>query len=464
MKDEHKSFYRDFIKAMQDNNLAIFAGAGLSKAAGFVDWKGLLEEIADDLGLEIDKEVHDLIAIAQFHENSYGGRSKLNAKILQEFSQDAELTENHKILARLPIHTYWTTNYDDLIETSLRDAKRIADVKHSISQLSLSRPRRDAIVYKMHGDKSLPGDAVITKSDYENYATDKGPFITALSGDLVSKLFVFIGFSFADPNLDYVLSRVRINLRGKTRHHYYFIKRVLRIDPDIIDDADFEYKSKKQALFIQDLKRFQLQPVYVDSYPEITSILKEIENLYKKCTVFISGSAEEYLPWSQLQAQQFIHKLSSRLIQESFRIVNGFGWGIGSAVINGALERIYSKPEKYSEDQLIVKPFPQFGTGEKELDELWHEYRSSMIEYSGIAIFIFGNKKDPSDSTKIIKADGVDKEFRIAKAKGLFLIPVNATGWVSADLTEEIKKDDYFLSKKSDTYQLMEKLFVILIA
>jgi hypothetical protein len=155
-----------------------------------------------------------------------------------------------------------------------------------------------------------------------------------------------------------------------------------------------------------------------------------------------------------------IHKLSSRLIKENFRIVNGFGWGIGSAVINGALERIYSKPEKYSEDQLIVKPFPQFRTGEKELDELWHEYRNNMIEYSGIAIFIFGNKKDSTEPLKIIKAGGVDKEFRIAKNKGLFLIPVNATGWISSDLMEEIRKDNYLLPSKGDTYKLMENLYI----
>lgn len=451
MKPEHKQFYKDVLDSLQSQSLAVFAGAGLSKSAGFVDWKGLLKDIADDLGLSIDLE-DDLISLAQYNENKVGGRSMLNQKIISEFNEEVDLTENHSILARLPIHTYWTTNYDDLIERALKDSKRIADVKHSVSQLNYSRPRRDAVVYKMHGDATLPNEATLTKDDYERYFNDKAPFVTALSGDLVSKLFVFIGFSFTDPNLDFILSRVRFYMKGASRHHYFFVKRIQQGDSGIKDKLDFEYKLKKQQLFIEDLRRFKLQPVYVDSYTEITSILKEIETLYKKKTVLISGSAEEYGKWNQESAQQFVHKLSSRLIKENLRIVNGFGWGVGSAVINGALEQIYSKPEKFDQDQLVVRPFPQFKTGSKELNQLWTEYRNTMIEYAGVALFLFGNRKD-NDTTKIVKAEGMKEEFEIAKTKGLFLLPIKSTGYVAEDL--------YFLLKHENYYTLIDNKKII---
>ena len=35
-----EQFIRDFTKELRSNNAAIFAGAGLSIPAGFVDWKG----------------------------------------------------------------------------------------------------------------------------------------------------------------------------------------------------------------------------------------------------------------------------------------------------------------------------------------------------------------------------------------------------------------------------------------
>ena len=37
-------------------------------SAGYVDWKKLLQPIAQNLGLDIDKE-HDLISVAQYHLN-----------------------------------------------------------------------------------------------------------------------------------------------------------------------------------------------------------------------------------------------------------------------------------------------------------------------------------------------------------------------------------------------------------
>ena len=33
---------REYTRAIQEGNAAIFAGAGLSRPSGFVDWKGLL--------------------------------------------------------------------------------------------------------------------------------------------------------------------------------------------------------------------------------------------------------------------------------------------------------------------------------------------------------------------------------------------------------------------------------------
>src|SRR5690606_29086906 len=157
------------------------------------------------------------------------------------------------------------------------------------------------------------------------------------------------------------------------------------------------------------------QALLVDNYEDIPKILREIESRFLKKTIFISGSAEEYGAWEKQEALNFMHSLSAALVREGYRIVNGFGWGIGSAVINGALDAIYSKPEKYSEDQLIMRPFPQVASKDKDLRELWQEYRHRMIGLSGIALFVFGNKVKDG---KIVNADGVRSEFSIALEKG----------------------------------------------
>ena len=136
-------FVDHFTKAIKENNAAIFAGAGLSIPAGFVNWKNLLRDIAKDLNLDIDKE-NDLIAIAQYHYNEQGNnRHKLNQLLIEEFTQGTSVTLNHQILSSLPIQTYWTTNYDKLIEKSLEEAGKTPDVKITQINLSNNIPKRD---------------------------------------------------------------------------------------------------------------------------------------------------------------------------------------------------------------------------------------------------------------------------------------------------------------------------------
>jgi hypothetical protein len=442
------SFIKEFVQDLHNDSAAIFAGAGMSKGSGYVDWPELLRDIAKELGLSVDKE-HDLISLAQFHVNTRRTSDGLTKKILQEFSEQAEPSEVHEIIARLPVRSFWTTNYDSLIEDALRKAFRVPDVKYLVDHLTITRPKRDAIVYKMHGDVHLPQQAIIYKEQYERYHYTHAPFITALSGDLVSKTFLFIGFSFTDPNLDYVLSR----LHGGTtkRNHYCFMREAQRTADD--DEELFNYKRRKQELRIEDLKRFGIQTLLIDNYSDINDILRKIEALYRKRTVFFSGSAEEYGTWSRRDAMDFVHNLAANCVEANCRVVNGFGWGIGSAVINGALEAIYGKPEKYSEAQLIVRPFPQQGDN---LPVLWEQYRQRMISLAGIALFLFGNKLDGGN---LVNANGVRREFEIALQHGLLPIPVAATGYMAEELWKDMSADlDKYYSSFKWVIPMVEKL------
>jgi len=41
-------FIRDFLKEVREDNAAIFAGAGLSAPAGYVNWRDLLRPLAEE--------------------------------------------------------------------------------------------------------------------------------------------------------------------------------------------------------------------------------------------------------------------------------------------------------------------------------------------------------------------------------------------------------------------------------
>jgi SIR2-like domain/Sir2- and TIR-associating SLOG family len=295
MKPAVRSFITEYLGELVEGNAALFAGAGLSAAAGYVDWRELIRPLSVELELDIDLE-SDLVAVAQFHVNASGrNRHKLHKAVIEALSSDNPPTENHRLLARLPIRTWWTTNYDKLIENALRDAGKVVDVKSAVPQLATTRPHRDATVYKMHGDVDRPDEAVATRDDYERYSTDRGAFITALAGDLVSKTFLFLGFSFTDPNLDYVLSRVRLTFQDNQRRHFAVFRNRSKLPSE--SDSQYEHHKTRQALVIEDLKRFNIRALLIDDYSEITEFLAELVNRYRRRTVFISASVADYEPW-----------------------------------------------------------------------------------------------------------------------------------------------------------------------
>jgi hypothetical protein len=59
---ESATLVREYVGELLNRNAAIFAGAGLSAASGYVDWKGLLKDLIEDLKLNADEE-SDLVRI-----------------------------------------------------------------------------------------------------------------------------------------------------------------------------------------------------------------------------------------------------------------------------------------------------------------------------------------------------------------------------------------------------------------
>ena len=430
-------FIDNYLQALNNGDAAIFAGAGLSVPSGCVNWKQLLNGIAAELALDIEKE-SDFVAMLQCHYNKSGNnRTKLNEIIRDAFQTGKFPNENHNILAHLPISTYWTTNYDKLIEKSLENNGKICDVKPCCASLTTSLKGRDAVVYKMHGDVDRPEESVLIRDDYESYYHQKTPFINALAGDLMTKTFLFIGFSFTDPNFSYICTHLRTHLKGNMRGHYCFLKDIS--DTDYPDRNQVEYEKRKLSYFIDDLKRFNIKTVLIKEYSEITEILQSIRRRYNSRTVYISGAAAEYKPNGKEAYEKFISKLSGRLICEGYKIVSGYGLGVGSAVISGALYEIYHKQKKSLTDQLILRPFPQ-GDDAKEM---WEIYRQDMISYSGISIFLLGNKKEGETT---VLSNGMRSEYEISKKQGNFLIPIGRTGYISEVLWNELlkeKQDDH---------------------
>lgn len=436
---------KEYLKAIKEENAALFIGAGLSVPAGFVNWSNLLKDVAEELGLEINEEKHDLISLIQFYMNKKRNRNAVNQLLVDKYGNRAvPVSTNHKILARLPIKYYWTTNYDNLIERALDEAGKTPDVKKSVKNLSTVTRKRDAIIYKMHGDIETPHEAVLTKDDYELYSKKNELFSIALRGDLVSKTFLFLGFSFEDPNLNYILSRMRLLLEDNVKEHYCIFRKVKIHDYE--NNASFTRAEVKQELRVEDLKRYGIETLLVDEYTDITDILSEIDNKYRLSNIFISGSAEVYGDWNEDRALSFVRQLANNIVSNDYKIISGFGKGIGFEVVNGVLDYVYNTKFRHLDQSVSLRPFPYRIADPKERKAKWTKYREDMLSVTGISLFMFGNK---SVDGKIILADGMREEFEISKRNGIKLIPIGNTGFMANELWNEVfaEFEDLFPNK-----------------
>ncbi|HEV3326484.1 MAG TPA: hypothetical protein VG052_12795 [Puia sp.] len=170
----------------------------------------------------------------------------------------------------------------------------------------------------------------------------------------------------------------------------------------------------------------------------------------KRKTVFISGSAYEYGRFGD-DGKDFIRNLAKTLLKNDFKIISGFGSGVGNYVLEGALNEIYLEQKTKITDQLRVFPFPM----QNELESVHLNYRDDMISQAGTVIFLFGNKLE---DIAVREADGMLKEFEIARSHNALLIPVGVSGYISEQLWKDVveRYDDYFDNREK--YEWYERL------
>lgn len=436
------NFVKSYALNIQKQEAAIFVGAGTSIPSGNLSWTELIRPLANDLGINIDS-YNDLVDVTQYFFNSESrSRNFINEKILDSMSDQNVENKTLQAISELPISTFWTTNYDHLLERSLENTGKKIDVKKNDSSLTNSVRGRDATVFKMHGDKDNVNDTVITRDDFMNYDNNHPNMSTALRGDFINKTFLFIGYSFNDPNLNYILGKIKRTNISNQRRHYCVVKRIDEGDPLYKNDTEKLQQDKLlQQYKTADLNSYGIKTVFVDAYDEIPGILQDIKLKALCNNVFISGSIEDYTGFDKTNADRLIFQLAYHLVKNNFKVISGFGLGVGDNVINGALNAIDAFNHRSLNDNLTLFPFPMADTNERtnEIQERWTRYRNKIISESGICLFIFGNKKTADGET--VLADGMMEEFKIARSMNKFIIPIGFTGFMAERLWEEVDQN-----------------------
>ncbi|MDL2300147.1 SIR2 family protein [Clostridiaceae bacterium OttesenSCG-928-D20] len=445
-------FVKKYAKNMRLGRAAVFVGAGMSAGAGYVDWKSLLKDVATELNLDIAKE-DDLISLAQYYVSYKQNKKPLIEAIIENLSTAKTPTLSHEILASMPLDTYWTTNYDDMIEKALIDKGKRLDVKRSDKDLLYPIKGSDATVYKMHGDITASSDAVITKEDYELYPDTHGSMLNVLRGDLTTKSFLFLGYGFNDPDLIDLLSRIRCMVGEEKQEHFAVVRKIK--ENEYASKDEYEYAQRKRVLQNNDFKRYGIEVIEIEDFSNIPDILRKIAIQVNKENIFISAAIAESQQGSLDEC--LIRKLVNALldISDESRVISGYGLNIGPIIVDEAMQYLKSHKDRKFDEKVKLYPFAVGQPSD------WTQYRKLMLADTGVCIMLYGTK---DDGNQIINSNGMLEEYNIAENNSALIIPIGSTGGMSAEIASELIGADYhkndllYLQKETDSQKIVDKV------
>lgn len=140
----------------------------------------------------------------------------------REFLQDqfdihrhpfVQTTPSHEALVALQLPLIFTTNYDELIESSHAEAGvplRVSADDDEFKARLAERPDRHLV--KLHGSIDRPDTIVLTRDDYSRARSARREMLAHLRHDLARASFLFVGFSLSDPNFNLLHDDIRESL------------------------------------------------------------------------------------------------------------------------------------------------------------------------------------------------------------------------------------------------------------
>ncbi|MCP5488594.1 MAG: SIR2 family protein [Verrucomicrobia bacterium] len=227
-------------KGLECQTAVLLAGAGCSIGAGYPTWGGLISELANDIepGFipRASGQLDKLQEISDFCLKKYKSLDAVSRFINRRFKPRNPAYNNfHRSLMNLPFAGLTTTNYDHVLEDSLRSLlapEQLSCVPVNLCDESkrllvldffrdLGAKSRDLHrILHLHGSYDLPDQVMLTVNDYSRFYDG---FIVDGAGKrqqvdetltyhrktiwalLATRMVVFVGFSLTDDVFNSVI-------------------------------------------------------------------------------------------------------------------------------------------------------------------------------------------------------------------------------------------------------------------
>ncbi len=293
----NRKYIETIITANNDNSLAIFVGAGVSKSSEtktfkLPTWQDLIDSLKDDLNAPDET---DFLRIAQLYHLAFGEHTYYK-KLKKYFPDNITPSIIHKQIFEINPHVVITTNWDSILEKAIEENAYIYDLVCSDTDLVKSTLQNKLI--KMHGDFKHH-NLVFKEDDYINYQLHFPLIENYIKSIISTHTVLFLGYSYSDLDLKQIVKWVQhhaLNVRppmylvaikrDPTQIKYlenHGITTIVIEDKDIDDDIDhdpgFSDYSKKIHTFLTNIRHHNKKDILNNNTQLTKFVLSTIEPL-----------------------------------------------------------------------------------------------------------------------------------------------------------------------------------------
>jgi hypothetical protein len=330
--------------------VGVFVGAGASIEAGLPTWEELVQRLLDRAAREADLfakqprmreawvdsmlRVESLLGAASVAQRELGRKLPriLQEELYREAGQPGNSGGRHRPSHYYPgpiaeqvahlravfdddpadrMHIY-TTNYDDLLETALRDEDKLAR-HYDIYAYTRpgNEPARPLGVRHLHGYVGRDGRLGPFTLAEESYL-DRHPADFWQEPEVVTELnqacCLFLASSLTDPNIVHYLYEHHTRPSDDERNAIVFVRQADPYDvPRFVRDAREKYIRERWSSRNLDL-------IFLDHYSDVAQLLYEIASRHK------AASPKQYTSLAR-RSEQYLGKLRSSVLDTTDRDV-----------------------------------------------------------------------------------------------------------------------------------------------
>ena len=284
--------------------------------AGLPDWKGLLVKMAES--------VRSVDAMTANQMMEYVGKGSLTKAAeyfwLTEYVREGDKNDTVKRLlgtynitpllplASLPFKSVLTTNFDRSILDAIAKAKKLAprDYRYGDASFSSALWETELNVTRIHGCVEVPQYMVLSENQFKKLLENHF-YSDLLTSTFRDKTVLFLGFSFYDPAIKYVLEQIekQVGPAFKGRH--------LAIVPNT-NSSDLIKKANRLNISVVEYESANDHQVLWDS---IAAYVESSSKTTPKVSIITNhpfATAKQYLAASYARASVNTEKTSLREI------------------------------------------------------------------------------------------------------------------------------------------------------